>query len=523
MKKLFGFLVLLAISLHLNAQTSTCTFIKEISGFSTTTPRIFKDPGGGYFLTGQSGTLTNIAKTDDAGNIVWSTGISLADPGSIYDMIVDQSDGGLVAIVKGTSQNTIFKFYPGRSGGTGVFAWIRTYQPDYMFENIHETNGSNYVVTGEILYNGITIFSIDQATGVMTGFQRTAFTGEFYSTWDGAAIYGACRYYTDPNLFNPSLFKFDPATGANSWTATYIKTSGVARIYPVAPVVDQGFLVQLSSGNDNNFLTYADGPNKIWLLKATTNGYLFWTKQITISGYSRFITRKVLSTATGYYLLIDAYNGSITDYFFIVKTDKQGNVQWARRFGNGGVNSALSAVEDNGYICVTALSGSYGPGNKVLFLRLNTFGDVDNRCPYITSATASAANYSAAVNNMVGQATPNTNYTNAAGTGFLSGIDVSLYNQCTGCPAQPKPALVNTPVKGKMNVYPNPCEGQVSISAGSSTIHSVSVYSNTSVVAGPYAFNGNTVSIPMDHLAPGMYFLKITTDEGVVIEKVIRK
>lgn len=408
MKKLFGVILLFAVSTHVWGQKSAAappaapcnnTFVKQMDGIGTIEPRVFRDPATQrYFLTARDNNATYISGVTAAGAVTWSQKITFTgDIGTITDMIVDQVDGTLAGVVRGNNANYMFKY----NYTTATFNWVKKYPSNYLFFNIHQVDPNRYVVTGAILTGQVTIFDVTRTTGAMSpSFQRAGVTGEFFSTFDAASnnIYGACRYYSG-SLFHPSLFEYDPSVGSgfNNWINTYIEnTAGnTCRIYPVAPIVDAGEILQLSSGDPTGFGLYTSGPTDAWLLKTDIAGNLMWTNQINIPGYTQLNVKKIINTATGYYLLIDSYNGSssIIDYFFVVKTDKNGKVQWANRYGISGENTVISGVEDNGLLYLTALSQSYSTTSPFLFLKLNTLGMSDAACPYIKPVNAFESAY----------------------------------------------------------------------------------------------------------------------------------
>ncbi len=395
MKIMASLVLFILAAFNVQAQTPCNTYVKEIFGAGTTEPKIFKDAtGANYFMTAfDPGTnLTYITGLDGAGNILWTHTINFpGDFGVITDMIVDQNDGMLVAVLRGGNRNYIFKY----DYTSSLFAWVTAYPNTYIFQNIHEASAANYIVTGEILVGQTTIFQVNQFTGIM-GYQRAGFVGEFFSTFDGNDIYGACRYYTTGSLFNPSLYRYNAGAGTNTWTNTYINNTGTGtcRIYPVAPVVDGTNVMQFSSGDPTGFNVYTTGPTDAWLLETDLAGNLAWTNHITIPGYPSLNAKKIINTATGYYLLLDSYNGAIVDYFFVIKTDKAGNIIWANRYGINGLNTVISGVEDNGFLFLTALSGSYTPGSNVLLLKLDpNTGMSDPNCGYITPANPNIVSY----------------------------------------------------------------------------------------------------------------------------------
>lgn len=451
-------LLLVSLGWRTNVQAVPCnTFVKQINGAGTVEPRIFKDPNASsYFLTSRSNDTTFISGINSSGTLAWTHIVKFpgGDQGTITDMIVDPIDGTLAAVVRGVNFNYMFKY----DYTTATMNWLKQYPNNYIFQNIHETNPSTYVVTGEILSSQTTIFQVDRNTGSMSGYQNAGFTGEFFSTYDGTDIYGACRYYTTGSLFNPSLYRYDANTGNNVWTNTYIRNAPTVtcRIYPVAPIVDQNEVVQLSSGDDINFNTYTTGPTKIWLLKTDLAGNLNWTDQIGISGVTQPNVKQIINTATGYYLLIDSYNGSIINCFYVVKTDKAGNIQWANRYGISGQNTVISGVEDNGYLLLTATSGSYSSSNGLLLLKLDANGMSDASCGYIKQATAKStpyANTQVNISTMVNGTSYADNNSNYA----LGKTTAKEAVYCsTSCQSQTLPCntLTGTLASGVMAFYP---------------------------------------------------------------------
>lgn len=408
-------LLLLLVSLNAQAQYPCNTFVKQVDGIGTTEPRIFKDPSiSNYYITATHNDTIFISNVNASGTVLSTQIVVISgDFVSVTDMIIDRIDGTLAAIVRGNNANYMFRY----NYGSASLVWLQKYTPSYIFLNIHQLSTTgNYIVTGEVLLGGHTIFQVNRGTGAMITYQKSGFTGDFYSAYDGNDIYGACRYYSSGSLFNPSLFRFDPSTGNNIWTNTYIVNppSTTCRIYPVAPIVDQTDVVQLSSGDDVTFNTYQTGPTNAWLLKTDLAGTLAWTNQITIPGYTQLNVKKILNTANGYYLLIDSYNGGtgVLDYFFVIMTDKNGNLQWCNRYGITGINSVIGGIEDNGYLLLTAVSGSFAPGSNLVFLKLDPNGMSDVNCRYIRQMSCNIQPYN---NTQAPKPDPmvNTGYTNS--------------------------------------------------------------------------------------------------------------
>jgi hypothetical protein len=74
----------------------------------------------------------------------------------------------------------------------------------------------------------------------------------------------------------------------------------------------------------------------------------------------------------------------------------------------------------------------------------------------------------------------------------------------------------------EVRVFPNPSDGQVFVSAGTSVIRNVSVYSNSGALVGTYRIDAMEGSVNLDNLASGVYFIRVTTDTETTVHKVIK-
>jgi len=74
-----------------------------------------------------------------------------------------------------------------------------------------------------------------------------------------------------------------------------------------------------------------------------------------------------------------------------------------------------------------------------------------------------------------------------------------------------------------VSIYPNPTNGQLIISNGELNIANVEIFNVTgqSVGANPRVCPDNTINI--SHLPMGVYFIRITTDNGVVMKKIVKE
>jgi hypothetical protein len=73
------------------------------------------------------------------------------------------------------------------------------------------------------------------------------------------------------------------------------------------------------------------------------------------------------------------------------------------------------------------------------------------------------------------------------------------------------------------NLYPNPTAGQFTIHNSQFTIHNVNVYDVYGKLLKTVEANANTVELDVRDFAAGMYFVRISTEKGVVTKSFVKK
>ena len=414
-----------------NATITNCgnTFVKEINPLDATKPNVFKISNGDFYTTSSLFPNVIINRFDANGTPIWTKSLNfgISDASlTLTDLIVDASDNQIVGLLNSATGTIIFKY----DEVANAFTWINR-TGNFRAFNIHETSSTKYTVTGSDPSSYIEIFEVSQSTGTIAGYQSKGIAGEFYSTYDSGNVYGSCRYYADSgSQFFPSLYKYD-AAGTNSWIKTYVRNTPTARIYPVAPIVDGNSLVELSAGTDNSFDLVSAGTGKIWLLKTDLNGTLNWTKQITVSGYTGFEAVKIINATDGYYLVLNRFaSPTQKNLFFVIKTDKNGNVLWANRYGLPPTeNYVTGGYEKGGFLYLTGMSTSYSAISHMILLKLNSLGKTESTCPFINSVTAVSTAYA-----NVETTRPTVNNMSSFSTTAMSGTNLVLtYTETMQC------------------------------------------------------------------------------------------
>jgi len=137
--------------------------------------------------------------------------------------------------------------------------------------------------------------------------------------------------------------------------------------------IDWGWSVQQTSDGGYILLGYTEsygtGKEDLWLIKTDSQGNKQWER--TFGGSSRDKGWSVQQTTDGGYILLGttwSYGAGSAD-FWLIKTDSQGNKQWAKTFGGSEDDWGISVrqTEDGGYILLGDTK-SYGVGSADFWL-----------------------------------------------------------------------------------------------------------------------------------------------------------
>ena len=187
------------------------------------------------------------------------------------------------------------------------------------------------------------------------------------------------------------LVKTD-ANGNVQWAKTYGGTGGEIA-HSVQQTSDGGYIV---AGYTTSF---GAGWGDAFLVKTDANGNVQWAKTYGSTGDEYIIT--VQQTSDGGYIGAGATSsfGAGGLDFFLIKTDANGNLQWAKTYGGTGLDSVYYSVQqtsDGGYI-VAGYTTSFGAGGEDIFLvktdangNIGSCGIVRNVTPTVTTPSPTA-------------------------------------------------------------------------------------------------------------------------------------
>jgi len=281
---------------------------------------------GGYIVAGWTtsfgadSTDIFLIKTDANGNVQWAKTYGGTDDDMVYS-VQQTSDGGY--IVAGTT----WSFGAGsadlfliKTDANGNIIWAKTYGGTYYeyASSVQQTSDGGYIVVG------------------------------------GTSSFGA----GSPDIF---LIKTD-ANGNIQWAKTYGGTDW-EEVSSVQQTSDGGYIV---AGLTDSF---GAGYYDIFLIKTDANGNIQWAK--TYGGTDYDWANSVQQTSDGGYIVASftlSFIGGWGD-IFLIKTDTNGNLQWAKTYGGTYWEEAYSVQQtsDGGYI-VAGETRSFGAGNRDIFL-----------------------------------------------------------------------------------------------------------------------------------------------------------
>lgn len=331
---------------------------------------------GGYIIAGYSSSFSGgpdvyLIKTDENCNLQWQKTFGL--PGVILDIglsIAETKDGGY--IIAGYTDREGLQVYLIKTDGNGNLEWERTFGGWYDDEgySVCPTKDGGYIITGFTDTLGIGLYDVYLIKTDRNGnleWQKV-FGGPYrdygYSvaqTSDGGYIIVG---HTDPSgnqFYDIYLIKTDE-NGNLEWEKRF-GGSGYEYGHSVKQTLEGGYIIV---GSTSSFGT---GGYDVYLIKTDENGNLEWQK--TFGGFSDDEGYSVYPTLDSGYI-ITGYTqsfGAGSYDLYLIKTDKNGNLEWQKTFGGTDEDWGFSVEEtrDSGYV-VTGYTKSFGAGWEDVYL-----------------------------------------------------------------------------------------------------------------------------------------------------------
>jgi predicted secreted protein len=394
-------LLLMAVALMANAPIDKIDGIVHASGFSSTSsmspPKdwsqtyggsgneaansLVQTSDGGYALAGWTGSSGAgnadfwLVRTDSTGNQQWSQTYGGTGDDEAFSMI-QTSDGGYAIAGYTTSFGAGYTdFWLVKTDSAGIRQWDKTYGGPGNDEaySVVQTNDSGYALagyTGSSNGGGLRFWLVKtDSNGIMQWNQTYGGPGdsEAYSiikaSDGGYAIAGSTDSFGAGGL-DFWLVKTD-SNGTMQWNETY-GGPGDDVAYSLVQTSDGGYAVAgytNSVGSGGEFWYY------YWLVKTNSNGTMQWNEVYGGQGSSEAYS--VIQTSDGGYAMAGYTNsiGAGGDDVWLVKTDSVGNMQWNQTYGGSGDEAANSLIRtsDGGY-AMAGYTDSFGAGGEDFYL-----------------------------------------------------------------------------------------------------------------------------------------------------------
>jgi hypothetical protein len=266
--------------------------------------------------------------------------------------------------------------------------------------SVQQTSDGGYIVAGytwsfSVGYYDIFLIKTDANGNVIWaktyGGASFDWATSVQQTSDGGYIVAGATWSFGAGNGDIFLIKTD-ANGNLQWAKTYGGTFGeYAR--SVQQTSDGGYIV---AGNTSSF---GAGAVDIFLIKTDANGNMQWAK--TYGGIYTDSATSVQQTSDGGYIVAGATwsFGAGNGDFFLIKTDANGNIIWAKTYGGTSYDLATSVQQtsDGGYI-VAGFTTSFGAGYYDIFLiKTDANGNIGS-CSIVRSASPTVNTVSPTVN-----------------------------------------------------------------------------------------------------------------------------
>lgn len=320
------------------------------------------------------------------------------------------------------------------------------------------------------------------------------------------------------------------STGTVQWNVVYgTDTNDYA--YDLKQLSDGGYIVTGYTVNASTFPL----PSKrdVFLLRTDQNGSLQWSK--AYGGHQAEEGRKVIVDTDGGFVVIGStksYGAGSFDVY-IIRTDTNGVVTWARTYGGPEPDEGrdIKETEDNGYIA-TGFTESFGPGQKDVYL-IKTDQNGDSGCKQDTGLITwnLGLEEAAGLDTLIGDSTLN------GGTlDTVVSIDSIICTTCDslkclrsnpdGAYRSSFPLITDNELRAKaLHVYPNPAHSKLFINTtGAEARYHLQIFD----LAGRLAFDhyglpGSWVSLDVSRLTSGLYTLVLTSEKSQYISTFIKQ
>lgn len=473
--------------------------------------------------------------------------------GAINDF--DQTfDGGTIAAGEIYGTQYLLKI-----DSNGNAQWRKSIEAYYYREGIYsvlQTADTGYILFSSIKYDGTRsssdglIFKTDQQGNLMWkkifhGLDFSSLAGE--TAYDGGFVFGGTWYDSMPS--RPALIKIN-SSGDTLWAKSFHESgAGPGKgTNSVIPTTDGGYLVLASNDGGSSIIKTDSMGNASWakkfwtwwpdqlkieqcrqtpddgfiligwrgtLIKTDSNGDTIWTKQYKINNNIIWLSA-IRVTQDGGYILC-GYTGSFEEREgILIRTDALGNVAWSRNYDLGSYDNFIAVQETHdGFI-----AAGYESWNKGYLYKTDSSGY--SGCSNIMNTiTISRYDWQVAADTFI---TYPVTFTIAdSNMAIQDFIDVdSIICQSIG--------INEYLIENLITVFPNPAANICTISASELHIDEIEIYNSLGLNSNSVTQSSSSISnndhreiqLDISNLPSGIYFIRLKTEAGLVVKKLLK-
>jgi hypothetical protein len=460
---------------------------------------------GGYIITGNhhkdnpyedydTEYFIFLIKTDAYGDMQWAKSYRIVYIEIPYS-VRQTSDGGYIVAGYVCYPYSYCRALLIKTDANGNVQWAKTYggTGNDGASSVQQTSDGGYIVAGNTASfgaGGYDVFLIKTDANGNVQWAKT-YGGTNYDgassvrqTSDGGYIVAGSTISFGVGGYDVFLIKTD-ANGNVQWAKTYGGT-GHDWAYSVQQTSDGGYI--LAGGTS----PYSTAIYDVLLIKTDANGNVQWAKTYN-RGADEHAT-SVQQTSDGGYIVTGRN-------FSLLKTDANGNVQWAKYYSS--YNEFVQQTSDGGYMSL----GSFGDGPHIIKTDAN--GNIGSSCLSNITLTVSTPSLSVSTP-YISSSSPSL----TANTVYLTFVSTSNGTWVI-CPLSDDNELGISesckPVSGLITPY----KGGIKITKSGE--FEVKVY-NVGGVMVKSVKGKNEVKL---ELSRGVYFVEVVSDRKLIREKVV--
>ncbi len=526
MKKAISLFTLCLSLLSVFAQQTT---FQKVIGANLGTQEgssIAETSDGGFIITGQSNSpfYANgicLVKTNGNGDTLWTKAIVQGTYQNYTYCIKQTLDGGYA--ITGATNCFNINHHPEmnlmKTDSLGNFEWEKTYEAPYKSwgNSLQQTIDGGYIITGQANFDSINnnIFLVKTDAFGDTLWTRN-FWGAYYRYSSEVCQTSDHGYIVVGNNYNTSLgnnsdlmlIKTD-STGNVLWSKTYGGTSFDAGT-SIKLTMDGGYLI---AGITGSFGVYG---SDVLLMKTDMNGNVIFAKTYG-TGSEDYALSVSITTDHGYFLC--GYTcPTVAEIYdpYAIKTDSIGNLEWSKTYGYTYIDQTLSGQQttDGGYVLAGNIR-NFAFGDAIYLIKTDENGATG--CFWEQNPVTIVGNPSV----------PITNHVIFTGSGaVVHSIADSLIHTSRG--SQELPMCYHAGISEIQNpqseilISPNPFTSQATITFNepqkNTTIKIMDVIGKEIKTIN---FTGKQCEIEKGEMRAGVYFIRIEDEQKNVVNRKI--